>query len=171
MILFDVFLPTFDVYGDASLVIPWYNNGHHLYAMLMTIPMLLNYVCTSYKWWSLEKRPDKKWTWILVVLQLWQQWRAIKIIYLFFKKDARAQEKKKTMLKEISSIEPFSESVPAILIMTFIWVHADIELQTLVSPRHWQQVDSEVFRKFRNFSRGQMEPKNCTDPNYYIHRH
>ena len=126
MIFFDVFLPTLDVYGDASLVIPWYYNGHYLYALFMTIPMILNYVFTSYKWWSLENKTDRKWSWILVVLQLWQQYRAIKIIYLLYKKDVRAHEKKKTMLKELSSIEPFYESVPAIIAMSFIWMHAII---------------------------------------------
>ena len=62
----------------------------------------------------------------MVVLQLWQQYRAIKIIYLLYKKDVRAHEKKKTMLKELSSIEPFYGSVPAIIAMSFIWMHAII---------------------------------------------
>ena len=96
--------------------------------------MVLNYVFTMYKWWSLEKRSDKKWSWILVLMQVWQQWRAMKIIYLFLKKDARAPKKKKVLLKELSSIESFFESVPAILIMTCIWVHA---IQK-ASPEFWR---------------------------------
>ena len=121
---FDVFLPTLDVYGDASLMIPWYYQGHYVYASLMTVPMVLNYLFTTYKWWSVEKASDKKWSWILVMLQLWQQWNALKVIRKIYKKDNRAEEQKKKMLRELSSIEPFFESVPSILIMTCIWMHA-----------------------------------------------
>ena len=121
---FDVLLPTLDVYGDASLVIPWYYQEHYIYASLMTVPMLLNYLFTTYKWWSMEKASDKKWSWILVMLQLWQQWNALKVMRKIYKQDNRAEEKKKTMLRELSSIEPFFESVPSILIMTCIWLHA-----------------------------------------------
>ena len=39
MCLFDVILPTLDVYGDASLIIPWLYRGHYKYAGLMTIPI------------------------------------------------------------------------------------------------------------------------------------
>ena len=120
---FDVFLPTLDVYGDASLVIPWYYQGHYAYASLMTVPMVLNYLFTTYKWWSMEKASDKKWSWVLVMLQLWQQWNAFKVMRLIYKKDDRAEEKKKRTLKELSSIEPFFESVPSIMIMTCIWLH------------------------------------------------
>ena len=124
MVLFDAILPTLDVHGDASLVGPWYNYGHYRYAALMTIPMALNYILTFIKWCAVENRSDKKWTWILVILQLWQQWRVLKVITLIFKKDARAQDKKKTLLKDLSGIEPFFESAPAIIIMTCLWLHA-----------------------------------------------
>ena len=119
-----VFLPTFDVVCDLWLVIPWYLKGHYHYATLMTIPMVLNYPITIYKWCLLEKTSDRKWSWILVSLQLWQQWRMIKIIYLLLKKDARAQEKKKELLKQLSGIEPFFESVPALIILSCIVFHA-----------------------------------------------
>ena len=71
----------------------------------------------------MEKASDKKWSWVLVMLQLWQQWNAFKIIRKIYKKDDCAEDEKKRMLKELSSIEPFFESVPSILIMTCIWSH------------------------------------------------
>ena len=89
----------------------------------MTVPMVLNYLFTTYKWWSMEKASDKKWSWILVMLQLWQQWNALKVMKKIYKQDKRAEEKKKRVLRELSSIEPFFESVPSILIMTCIWLH------------------------------------------------
>ena len=82
---------------------------------------LFNFVFTSYKWWKSEKRSEKKWTWILLVLQFYQQWRALKVINLLWKQDKRAHEKTQEMLKDVSSLEPFLEATPAFLIMTFIW--------------------------------------------------
>ena len=95
MFLFDAILPTLDVYGDASLVGPWYHYGYYRYAGLMTIPMALNYIFTFIQWCAVEKKSDKKWTWILVILQLWQQWRVLKVVILIFKKDTRARDKKR----------------------------------------------------------------------------
>ena len=123
LMLFDVLLPIADVYGDASLVIPWYLEGHYMYAMAMTIPMLLNYIFTSRKWWSFEEKKHKWWSWILVIFQLWQPWRASKVMILLYKNDEKAQAKKKEMMRDLSSIEPFLESLPAVLIMTTLWVH------------------------------------------------
>ena len=89
----------------------------------MTLPMLLNYTFTIYKWWSFEEPGNKWWSWMLVLLQLWQPWRALKVLFLLYKNDDHAQGKKKIMMREVASIEPFLESVPAVLIMTFLWIH------------------------------------------------
>ena len=124
---FNIFLPTLDVYGDASLIVSWFIRGHTVYAGLMTVPMAFNYVFTTYKWWSMEKEKksdSRKWSWVLLLFQVWQQWNALKVMIKLFKKDYRAEEKKNRMLKELSSIEPFFESVPSILIMTCIWLHS-----------------------------------------------
>ena len=121
--LFDVLLPIADVYGDASIIIAWYLRGHYLYALAIAIPMFLNYIFSSYKWWSFEECQNKWWSWILVAFQVWQPWRALKVIFLLYKKDDRAHDKKKEMMREVSSIEPFVESVPTVFIMTALWVH------------------------------------------------
>ena len=128
MTFLDVLLPTLDVYGDVSLIVSWHYQGYNEYAAMMTIPLMLNYLFMSYKWWSMENASNKKWSWVLVLLQLWQQWKALKIIYKIFKKDVRAGEEKKRMLKELSSIEPFFESVPSTLIMTCIWLYSQAQM-------------------------------------------
>ena len=123
---FNIFLPTLDVYGDASLIVSWFIRGHTVYAGLMTVPMAFNYVFTTYKWWSMEKEKksdSRKWSWVLLLFQVWQQWNALKVMIKLFKKDDRAEEEKNRILKELSSIEPFFESLPSILIMTCIGLH------------------------------------------------
>ena len=67
--IFEVVLPSVDVYSDLSLIIPWYWNGHIKYATSMTVPLLLQFVSTIYKWFQLEKRESKKWSWTILLLQ------------------------------------------------------------------------------------------------------
>ena len=90
----------------------------------MTIPVILQFLATIYKWVCLEKRNDKNWSWIILLLQFWPQWRAIQIMRLDFKQDAKAQEKKKEFMREITTTEPFLEAWPTIIIMAIIWVSA-----------------------------------------------
>ena len=123
LLLLDVLLPICDVYGDISLVIPWYLLGHYYYAMSMMIPMILSYIFTLIKWWSFEEKGNMWWSWILVLLQLWTPWRAWNVMILLYKNDNQAQAKKKEMMRELSSIEPFVESVPAAAVMCFLWIH------------------------------------------------
>ena len=125
--LFDVTLPTLDIYSDLSLVIPWYLASHWKYATCMSIPLILQFSSTIYKWIQIEKPKRKKWSWILLLLQVWPQWRAFRVMILLHKNAERAQNKKQELLREISSTEPFLEAWPSILIMTIIWVQAGSE--------------------------------------------
>ena len=124
MIIFDVVVPTVDVYSDLSLIITWYMQGHWKYASAMLIPVLLNFLATCYTWWRLEKKKDKKLTWILLVAQVWPQYRAIKVIVHVLRSHPGAEEKKKLLLRELGGLEPFLESAPSILILTVVFVHA-----------------------------------------------
>ena len=120
--VFDVALPSLDVYSDVSLTLGWYCNGHWKYATSMTIPLVLQFASTIYKWVRLEKGEHKKWTWIALVLQFWPQWRALRVMNLDFKKDMKFKEKKKELMREITTTEPFLEAWPSIIIMTIIWL-------------------------------------------------
>ena len=119
--LFNVALPSLDVYSDLSLILPWYWNGHWKYALSMTFPLFLQFLSTSYKWVQLEKKENKRWTWILLLLQFWPQWRALRIMHLHYKKDSNAENKKQELLREVTSTEPFLEAWPSIMVMILIW--------------------------------------------------
>ena len=118
----DVILPSLDVYSDISLITGWYLNGHFDYAISMTVPILLQFLSTIYKWVNLEKRQNKKWSWSLLFLQFWPQWRAICTMRFDFKNDPKAEEKRKKLMREVTSTEPFLEAWPSIIIMTIIWL-------------------------------------------------
>ena len=120
--VFDVALPSLDVYSDCSLILGWYLNGHLVFTMFMAIPVLLQFAFTSYKWVRLENREDKRWSWIVLLLQFWPQWRALRIIKLDLNKHETFQTKKKEFMREVTTTEPFLEAWPSIIIMTIIWL-------------------------------------------------
>ena len=122
--IFDVALPSIDVYSDFSLILGWYWNRHWKYAISMSIPLLVQFFFTIYKWCRLEKKENKKWSWPILLLQFWPQWRAIRIMGFHLQNDKKAEEKKKEMMQEISSTEPFLEAWPSIIIMTIIIIIA-----------------------------------------------
>ena len=95
----------------------------------MTTPLLLQFLSTIYKWIRLEKKESKRWSWILLLLQFWPQWRALRVIRLDFKKDPKAEIKKKELRREVTSTEPFLEAWPSICIMTIIWLSAKNDTQ------------------------------------------
>ena len=113
-----------DLCSDLSLIIPWYWNGHLKYAASMTTPLLLQFLSTAYKWFQLEKRECKKWTWTILLLQCWPQWRAIRMMHLQFRMDEKAEAKKKELMREVITTEPFLEAWPSIIVMTIIWLLA-----------------------------------------------
>ena len=90
----------------------------------MTVPVLLQFLSTVYKWVRLEKKEDKKWSWLILLLQFWPQWRAIRIMRLDWKNDPRTEDKKKELMREVTTTEPFLEAWPSIIIMTIIWLSA-----------------------------------------------
>ena len=122
--LFDVGLPTLDVYSDLSLIIPWFIGGHYIYGASMTFPIMLCFLATAYKWYRIEESTNKRWSWVFLLLQLWPQLRAIRVMKKLYQGDTRAYENKKHLNSELGSIEPFLESWPSLIIMTAIWCHA-----------------------------------------------
>ena len=118
--IFDVILPSADVYSDLSLVIPWYCNGHYKYAIGMTLPLFAQFLSTTYKWFRLEKWESKRWSWIILLLQCWPQWCAIRIIQLEIQKDEEAEAAKRELMREVTITERFLEAWPSVMMMCFI---------------------------------------------------
>lgn len=76
----------------------------------MAIPVILQFVSSAYKWFLIEKREEKRWSWLFLLCQLWPQVKAIRVILLFCHGNPRATEKKKKMMAEIGTTEPFLEA-------------------------------------------------------------
>ena len=120
--IFEVALPSADVFSDLSLIIPWYLSGHWKYAISMSVPLYLQFSSTTLKWNMLENKKNKRWSAILLILQCWPQWRALQLILLDYKKDGKFEIKKQELMREVTSTEPFLEAWPSAMILTMIWV-------------------------------------------------
>ena len=122
-VIFDVGLPTLDVYSDFSLIIPWLIGGHYVYGASMSVPVLLSFMSITYKWYRIEKPQDKRWSWVFLLLQCWPQIRAVRVIRKLYSGHPKAYEEKRKFSSELGSIEPFLEAWPSLIIMTVFWVH------------------------------------------------
>ena len=122
--LFDVLLPTIDTTSDISLAISWYIQGHTAYATAMAVPPMINYCFAWYKWWSNEKISRMKWSWIFVLTNVYHQMNAMKLMGAFWNNDKLDVKKKQKLLNEVSSLEPYLESAPSVMILSMIWLSA-----------------------------------------------
>ena len=120
LVILNIGLPTGDVFSDILTITTLYQSGHLYFATTLLTPFLLNVVFTTFSWWRIDSNKEKKWTWILLLFQLWPQYRAMKIIFKIFKGDQSYVDDKNTLERDVSILEPFLESVPTVWITTVI---------------------------------------------------
>ena len=120
LVILNIGLPTGDVFSDILTIITLYMSEHPYFATALLTPFLFNVVFTTFSWWRIDSNKEKKWTWILLLLQLWPQYRAMKIIFKIFKGDPSYVNEKNTLERDVSILEPFLESVPTVWITTVI---------------------------------------------------
>ena len=121
-----ILLPSFDIYSDISLsyslIFATYEpycgleaKNHYLYGSSMLIPIIAANLFTIPHWLKRENTWKKRlFTIPFLILQFWPQWQVLKVIKLMWQKDVRWREEKEQLEKEISSIEPFLESLPMV---------------------------------------------------------
>lgn len=96
--------------------------SHYNFAGSMAVSLVLNFVATAVKWNRLEKAPNKRLSWILLILQVWPQFKALRTIKMIYNREQGAEVRKKKLLQEIGCNEAILEALPSIFIMTCIWI-------------------------------------------------
>ena len=160
VLVLNIFLPTLDTYTDIILVTKLYNGApvggdwntdgrwvpdyegdigsHPVYASVLLVPFLLNYVACWYTFYR-EAR-YKKYTFIFPLLNLYPQFgkthhrgisflhikisEASRIVYTLYKDPAKGRQIKKIFDQNIGLHEVFLEAVPTTFIITVIWLEA-----------------------------------------------
>ena len=79
IILLSIMLPTWDVFSDLGLTLRLALQGDVYFALSLLAPQLLNIGMTALLWLRIEPVEYRRWSWILVALQIWPQ------VYLYDK--------------------------------------------------------------------------------------
>ena len=123
--IFDILLPTSDAFGDIKFAISAFYSQNPGIGCLMILPVVLNTAFTYYKWFSTDHdtQKEKRFTWLLVVLNLWPQYQVLKLILLILRGKSKdiwepVQDKIK---REISFIEPFVEAIPQFFVSAAVF--------------------------------------------------
>ena len=77
------------------------------YGYAMLVPILIMTIFTLQKWWKLEKEPNRLSTFYIAILQLYPQYRALRILYLGIRKKASWRKEKNVYEKDLSSLGKF----------------------------------------------------------------
>ena len=56
-------------------------------------------------------------------LQVWPQWRAVKLLLRTWKKDPRARQEKARIDREVGGLEPFLEAVPTYIVCKYMYLN------------------------------------------------
>ena len=115
-------VPSWDVYSDWAVTIRFFLAGYTRYGLAMMVPQILNMSFTFYIWSKLERGTSARYSWVLVIGQCWPQFCAARIICMIIRGEERWMQEKKIFDSRIGTLEPYTESLPAVLILTVVWV-------------------------------------------------
>ena len=109
-------------------------NGKTWWGLSVLAPVAVNIALTFVLWWRFEDREQKKWSWLLVIAQMWPPLKALQIIVMFKQGMERrnhalimrAEETKLVLQREVTTLEPFVESVPQVLNLCNIWLKTTV---------------------------------------------
>ena len=79
LFVFNIVLPTIDIFLDTALVQKLFLDGYWGCASFVTAGIFTNFLFTSIAWWRMESGDQKRWSWIFLILQLWPQLRALQV--------------------------------------------------------------------------------------------
>ena len=112
----DILLPTSDVLGDINFAVSAFLFQKYDIGCLMLLPVALNMAFQFYKWFTgdHDTQKGKRFTWLLLVLNLWPQYQVVKLISLILRGKGKAiwepvQDKIK---KDLLFMEPLIEAIP-----------------------------------------------------------
>ena len=124
--VFDILLPTSDVFGDINFAISAFSNDHPFIGSLMIFPVLVNIFFNLYKWSSTDHdtQKEKQFTWILALFNLWPQYQVVKLLLKIFRGKSEDVWKpvQDRIKKELSYIEPFIEAIPQLFVQMCVFV-------------------------------------------------
>ena len=125
--------PTVDIWLDLSLAHTAFTTGqgHPIWGSLLLAPFVVSFLVTLIFWIVYEKPQAKRWSWTLLLLQIWPQMKACNIIRLSYKDEAKSEKKEKNMIMgQLGNIESLFEAMPAFFIKLSILAVNDFNISS-----------------------------------------
>ena len=118
-VFLNIILPTLDTILEVILCIKLLQHGRSVWAVCLFMWTLLNTVFLSITWKvGRFNRKLSRWWWLDVVMltvQMWPQYRIMRIIWFNWNKDPAGQEEQKIYDEEISGKEKLIENLPQVV--------------------------------------------------------
>ena len=126
MTVFGVVLPTADSFGDILFTYTAFQTGNPKIACTIGFPVVLNVLFQIWKFFTqdFDGKLEKWLSWIFVILTVWPQYQALKLLgsILCGKSKEEWKRKKEKYLKELYFIEPCIESIPQYFGKLCVWI-------------------------------------------------
>ena len=135
LIIFNIILPTVDVYRDLRMMFTLYSFPQYWrWGLFLFSGVATNFVFTCLAWWRLESAQSKRWSWLVLLLQLWPQWRAARVLRMTWRGVPAAPQEKAKLDREVGGLEPFLEAIPTAFVVYCISYYRFSE------PELWDRV-------------------------------
>ena len=105
-----IFFPSdIDIFNEticAEIEGEW--GTHANFAIAMICPILLSMAFLLPQWWQFEKNTsmlNRIWTFILVLIQFWPQWKMLQLLYMgLWKKDPDWEKEKQKLKRNVGCL-------------------------------------------------------------------
>ena len=106
MSFFSVLLPTGDVFSDIIFTTQLFLKGHYKFGACSLVPLSISWLMIAIQWFKTESKENrhKLQTLPLLILQVYPQWRALRVLYYGKMKDPRWQKMKEEFDTRISHL-------------------------------------------------------------------
>ena len=102
LIIFSIFLPTLDIYTDIVLS---FVVSDRIIGLVILAPVILSFLFLIPQWLKIEDSKQKRLkTLPLLFLQIWPQYRVVKLLHYGFKRNPKYANKKAIYDKDLNSI-------------------------------------------------------------------
>jgi len=96
----------------------YFYGTHPKFATLLSLPVILSFVLLIPHWLKAEKTSERRWkTLPLLLLQVWPQYRVIKLLFKDRNDQQKYHAKKEQYDKNITTLEPYVEAIPTVLLL------------------------------------------------------
>lgn len=122
LIVLGIIVPSVDMVSDLTLSVKLFLEGHGLWALLVLLPVIANFLFTVPAWRRWPAPPHKRSLDVAaLILQVWPQYVCFTIARDMLQGKEGWQGRRESYNRNVSTLEPFIESLSQLIIKLCIW--------------------------------------------------